>query len=80
MIIRFDGLAAALALCVAFATAAFAQSSQSSGPTMPSQPPLLIAKRGDNLVINPTIDECRMGWHLGLKWTKKQFDNFCSQL
>jgi hypothetical protein len=41
---------------------------------------LPIPKKGDDLVINPTIEECRRGWRPGLKWTKKQFDDFCSQL
>jgi hypothetical protein len=54
-----------------------AQTSPQPGPTAP---PLPVPKPGDNLVINPTEEECKKGWHPGLKWTKKQFEDFCAQL
>ena len=79
MVVHTARLATTLAFCVSFASAGLAQASQSPGPTVPPKS-LPIPKRGDNLVINPTVDECRKGWHPGLKWTKKQFDGFCSQL
>ena len=33
-----------------------------------------------NLVINPTQAECQKGWSADLKWSKAQFDQFCSTL
>jgi hypothetical protein len=77
MIVRLETYAAIIAISVLLAEAAVAQTSPQPGPTAPSLP---IPKRGDNLVINPTQDECRKGWRPGLKWTKKQFDAFCAQL
>lgn len=37
-------------------------------------------KKGDaNIVINPTMTECHVGWRDGeKKWTKEQFDKFCA--
>ena len=37
---------------------------------------------GDNIVVNPTIDECKSGWAAGdeTKWPKPQFDQFCAVL
>ena len=79
MIVRLEACAAIIAISVLLAEAAVAQTSPQPGPTAPSKS-LPIPKQGDNLVINPTQDECRKGWRPGLKWTKKQFDAFCAQL
>ena len=38
------------------------------------------AKPGATMVINPTEDECQKGWNATLKWTKEQFDQFCTLL
>jgi hypothetical protein len=50
----------------------------------PASPPKPVAnpqsKPGATIVINPTEDECRSGWNASLRWTKEQFDAFCSQL
>lgn len=57
---------------------ASAQTSPTPGPTNPTPPPGL--KPGSDLVINPTIDECDKGWRPDLKWTRDEFDAFCTQL
>jgi hypothetical protein len=77
MVVR---MATTLALCALLASALGAQTSKSPGPTAPRDEALPIPKRGDNLVLNPTIDECRRGWRPGLKWSKKQFNRFCAQM
>ena len=33
-----------------------------------------------DLVINPTIEECKKGWEAGMKWTKEQFEQLCAQM
>jgi hypothetical protein len=57
---------------------AAAQTSPAPGPTNPAPNPL--AKPGADLVINPTTEECEKGWRPGLKWTREQFENFCTQI
>jgi hypothetical protein len=82
--IRLKGLAAAIASSL-LAIGALAQTSPppsptpSPGPTAPP-PPLPIPKKGDDLVINPTEEECKKGWHSALRWTKEEFERFCDQL
>src|SRR5262249_30286255 len=72
---RFAALAAA---ALALAVAATGQSSP-PGPTVPEKP-LPVPKPGEDLVINPTIEECKVGWRPGLRWTKAQFEQLCAQL
>jgi len=51
------------------------------GPTNPSPPggnPQ--AQPGATIVINPTVEECRQGWNSSMKWSKHQFDHFCTTL
>jgi hypothetical protein len=50
------------------------------GPTNPTPPPNPQAKPGATAVINPTTDQCRKGWDASMKWTKQQFDEFCTKL
>ena len=59
-------------------TTALAQT-QAPGPTNPT-PPNPQAQPGATMVINPTEEECRRGWNASLKWSKEQFDEFCSKL
>jgi hypothetical protein len=40
---------------------------------------LPVPRPGDNMVLNPTLEECKAGWRPGLRWSKEQFDNFCTQ-
>ena len=42
------------------------------------QPP----SKGPDIVINPTIAECKAGWQseVEAKWTKEQFEKFCAIL
>ena len=63
---------------------AFAQGTPSPtpGPTNPTQaqPSNPQAQPGATMVVNPTTEECRKGWNASLKWTKQQFEEFCSKL
>jgi hypothetical protein len=72
-------LAATAGLCISVASAIVAQTSPLPGPAAPPKS-LPVPKGGENLVLNPTIDECRAGWRPGVKWTKEQFAQFCRQM
>jgi hypothetical protein len=52
------------------------------GPTNPTAPSSSNpqAQPGATIVINPTIEECRQGWNSSMKWTKEQFEHFCTTL
>jgi len=51
------------------------------GPTNPSPPPgNPQAQPGATIVINPTVEECRLGWNSSMKWSKDQFEHFCATL
>ena len=64
----------------ALVSGAIAASAQTTtpGPTNPAPPPQ--SQPGATIVVNPTKDECARGWHPGLKWTKEQFEEFCTKL
>lgn len=49
------------------------------GPTNPV-PPNPQSQPGADIVLNPTADECKRGWDGSLRWTKEQFDSFCTRL
>lgn len=74
-------LAAALIALVTSATVAIAQTtpSPSPGPTNPV-PPNPQSGPGATIVVNPTEVECRRGWAPGLRWTREQFEEFCTKL
>lgn len=72
-------LAATVALCLGTAGTSLAQTSPPPGPTVPPKT-LPVPKPGESLVINPTQQECDAGWRPGLRWTKQEFDKFCTQL
>lgn len=69
----------ATAFGLALAATAVAQNLPAPGPTnpVPANPQ---AKPGATIVVNPTEQECRRGWDPSLKWTKEQFNDFCSRL
>ena len=46
----------------------------------PITPPQTKEPGQQNMVINPTSDECKTGWNSNLKWTQTQFDQFCATL
>lgn len=52
------------------------------GPTNPTVPSSNNpqAQPGATIVVNPTIEECRQGWNANMKWTKEQFEHFCTML
>ena len=69
-----SAIAVALTLC---ATISLAQTTPKEiNPTAPNPQ----AKPGATMVINPTEDECQKGWNASLKWTKDQFEQFCTLL
>ncbi|HEY7465778.1 MAG TPA: hypothetical protein VIB47_03730 [Dehalococcoidia bacterium] len=72
-------LAAAFVIHVDVAGAILAQTSSPPGPTVPEKS-LPVPKGGENLVLNPTLNECRAGWRPGLRWSKVEFDKFCRQM
>ena len=47
-------------------------------PTLP--PPEKFEKSEKTIVINPTDDECKKGWSADLKWSKEQFDGYCTRI
>ena len=55
-------------------------SGASAQPTIPVAPPQTKQPGQQNMVVNPTIDECKTGWNSNLKWTQTQFDQFCASL
>ena len=67
------------ALC-AFAATLFAFSAASAQTPAPTTPPQTKEPGQQNMVINPTHDECLKGWTANLKWSKPQFDQFCATL
>ncbi|HJZ32823.1 MAG TPA: hypothetical protein VKF35_17020 [Hyphomicrobiaceae bacterium] len=73
------GMAVLLAASVG---AGLGQTTPSPGPTNPTSPPSSNpqAQSGATIVINPTVDECRKGWDSSMKWTKEQFERFCTTL
>jgi hypothetical protein len=73
----------AAVLLFASVSAGIGQSTPSPqpGPTNPTTPPNNPqAHPGATMVINPTVEECRLGWNSAMKWTKEQFDHFCTTL
>lgn len=73
-------IAVAAAAVISYAQLAGAQISPTPGPTNPAPAPNPLAKPGSDLVINPTAEECAKGWRPGLKWTREQFETFCTQI
>ena len=72
-------LIVAAALWALIAGAILAQEKPSPGPTVPGKT-LPVPKAGEDLVLNPTLEECKAGWRRGMKWTKDEFDKLCTQL
>jgi len=67
------------ALLVCCCSVASAQNVPSPGPTNPA-PSNPQGKEGATIVVNPTAEECKRGWDPSTKWTKEQFDQFCTRL
>jgi hypothetical protein len=66
-----------VAASVFFSSAAYAQNAPAPGA---ASPPAAGSKTTRTIVINPTAEECRRGWNAKLKWTRAQFDEFCTKL
>ncbi len=79
---RRVALFASVALILALGpSASFAQGTPSPqpGPTNPTSPPdNPQAQPGATILISPTLEECRQGWNSSMKWSKEQFDRFCT--
>ena len=73
-------VAMAAVVVVSYARLAGAQTAPTPGPTNPAPAPNPLSKPGSDLVINPTTEECEQGWRPGLKWTRQQFEAFCTQM
>lgn len=68
-------------LLVALLIAPWMTSSASAQSSPPSeQTPNVQSKPGATIIINPTHEECALGWNSSLKWSKEQFDDFCHKL
>ncbi len=59
------------------ATASAQNSPPSTGPTNPTviKP---TERTPPEIVLNPTLEECRQGWSPGLRWPQDVFDQFCA--
>lgn len=81
---RRVALFASVALMLALGpSASFGQGTPSPqpGPTNPNPPPdNPQAQPGATILINPTLEECQHGWNSSMKWSKEQFDKFCTML
>jgi hypothetical protein len=66
----YAAIAAAFVLTMGTAIA------QPASPPKPETNPQ--SKSGATIVVHPTEDECRKGWNASLRWTKEQFEAFCS--
>ncbi len=67
------------AIAVALTGLATAANAQVTPPA-PTSPPQTKEPGGQTIVLNPTQAECATGWNANLKWSKEQFDQFCSTL
>jgi hypothetical protein len=83
MLRRLTLFASAALMLAVGASASFGQGTPSpqTGPTNPTSPsdnPQ--AQPGATIIINPTFHECQQGWNSSMKWSKEQFDKFCTML
>jgi hypothetical protein len=71
-------IAAIAAIMVVVGGSALAQTSPTPGPTNPTPAPM--AKAEAEIVLRPSLDDCRAGWHPSLRWTREQFITHCGQM
>jgi hypothetical protein len=57
-----------------------AQTSPTPGPTRPETVPGSVARADKDIVVNPTLEQCRVGWHQTLRWTRDEFDAHCGKM
>jgi hypothetical protein len=57
-----------------------AQTSPTPGPTRPEPTPGPIARSDKNIVVNPTLEQCRVGWNPTLRWTRDEFQAHCAKM
>lgn len=78
---RVPCLARSVALaCILAGAPAIAQTNAPTpGPTHPA-PPNPMTQPGATIRINPTKEQCEQGWNPTTRWTKQQFQEFCTRL
>jgi hypothetical protein len=57
-----------------------AQTSPTPGPTRPEPAPGPIAQADRDIVVNPTLEQCRAGWNPTLRWTRDGFQAQCAKM
>lgn len=77
---RYLPKAVAFSLASMAVGAALAQTQPQPGPTRPPPTSLPLTKPDADVLINPTPEECRSGWHPNLSWTKEQFKSRCEHM
>jgi hypothetical protein len=68
----------ATATMVLVGSLAFAQTAPTPGPTNPT--PVPVTKADADVVMRPTLDNCRADWNPSLRWTREQFAIHCGQM
>jgi hypothetical protein len=74
---RFVAVAASM---VVVGGLVLAQTSPTPGPTRPEPAPGPMAKTDQDIVVNSTLGQCRVGWNPTLRWTRDEFDAHCGKM
>jgi hypothetical protein len=57
-----------------------AQTSPMPGPTRPEPAHGPLARADVDIVVNPTLEQCRAGWNPTLRWTRDEFQAHCAKM
>ena len=57
-----------------------AQTSPTPEPTKPEPAPGPVARAGRDIVVNPTLEQCRAGWNPTLRSTRDEFKAHCAKM
>jgi hypothetical protein len=66
--------AAGIVLALGMASGVCAQQTSPQQQKNPQSAP------GATIIVNPTEAECKQGWSANLRWSKEQFETFCTKL